>query len=127
MLAVGSDVEDIDRAGEQRVKRLPAEEVAPAIAHIIEQFKRRMFKPEPIREPFVRYVNGDSITHSARAIGDNNPLWIDEEYGKKTRYGKNIAPPSLYSHSRGIVLDSHLWFGLNEAALVSYSRITRTR
>jgi len=62
----------------------------------IAKFKSHMFKPEPIREPFVRYVNGDSITHSARAIGDANPLWIDEEYGKKTRYGKNIAPPALY-------------------------------
>lgn len=61
----------------------------------IEQFKRRMHKVAPIEQPFVRYINSDSIQHSARAIGDMNPLWIDPEYGRTTKYGRNIAPPSL--------------------------------
>ena len=61
----------------------------------IAQFKRRMNKVEKIEEPFVRYVNWDSLRHSARAIGDANPLWIDREHGKNSRFGRNIAPPAL--------------------------------
>ncbi|MBI4297065.1 MAG: MaoC family dehydratase N-terminal domain-containing protein [Chloroflexi bacterium] len=28
-------------------------------------------------------------------IGDYNPLWRDEEYARKTRYGTNVAPPTF--------------------------------
>lgn len=32
------------------------------------------------------------------SVGDDNPLWIDEEYGKKSWWGRTIAPPTfLYS------------------------------
>ncbi len=62
----------------------------------IEEFKRRMHKVAPIVEPFLRHVNSDSILHAARAIGDINPLWLDKEHGKKSRFGRNIAPPTLY-------------------------------
>ena len=61
----------------------------------IEQLRRRMHKEFPIEEPFVRYVNSDSIRHGARAIGDMNPLWVDAAHGKASRYGGNIAPPAL--------------------------------
>jgi acyl dehydratase len=61
----------------------------------IEQFKRRMNKVTPLEEPFVRFVNTDSIQHAARAIGDSNPMWIDREHGRASRYGRNIAPPAL--------------------------------
>lgn len=41
------------------------------------------------KETIKRFVNG---------IGDINPLWTDEEYAEKTRYGSIIAPPNyLYS------------------------------
>jgi hypothetical protein len=40
----------------------------------VEEVRRRLKKVFPIEEPFVRYVNGDSIRHAARAIGDMNPL-----------------------------------------------------
>jgi len=40
----------------------------------------------------------DSIRHFADGIGDPNPLWRDEEYAKKTRYGCLVASPAfLYS------------------------------
>lgn len=40
----------------------------------------------------------DGIKHFAEGIGDNNPLFQNEEYAKKTKYGKIIAPGSyLYS------------------------------
>ena len=38
-------------------------------------------------------VTVDMIKHFATAVGDLNPLWIDEEYAKKTRWGGIIVPP----------------------------------
>ncbi len=38
-------------------------------------------------------VTVDMIRHFATAVGDLNPLWIDEAYAKKTRWGGIIAPP----------------------------------
>jgi hypothetical protein len=61
----------------------------------VEQVRQRLHKVYPIEEPFVRYVNADSIRHAARAIGDMNRLWIDREYGKSSRYGCCLAPPAL--------------------------------
>ena len=61
----------------------------------VEQVRRRLHKVYPIAEPFVRYVNSDSIRHAARAIGDMNPLWIDPAYGKASRYARCMAPPAL--------------------------------
>lgn len=47
-----------------------------------------------------------AILKFAEGIGDPNPLWCDEEYAKKTRYGSIIAPPSfLWS------VFSHVQFG----------------
>lgn len=40
----------------------------------------------------------DTIRHFAHGIGDVNPLWLDEEYARKTKYGCILAPPCfLYS------------------------------
>jgi acyl dehydratase len=61
----------------------------------IEQVRRRLHTVHPIDEPFVRYVNADSIRHAARAIGDANPLWIDPAHGARSRHGRCIAPPAL--------------------------------
>lgn len=38
-------------------------------------------------------VEKGHIRRFAQAIGDPNPLWRDEEYVGKTRYGGIIAPP----------------------------------
>jgi acyl dehydratase len=40
-----------------------------------------------------RIATADLIMHYADAIGDTNPLWRSEEYGRTTRYGSIIAPP----------------------------------
>ena len=61
----------------------------------VAEVRRRLHKIYPIEEPFVRYVNADSIRHVARAIGDMNPLWIDPAHGKTSRYGRSMAPPAL--------------------------------
>jgi acyl dehydratase len=61
----------------------------------LEQLRRRMGVVHPIEEPFVRYVNSDSIRHVARAIGDSNPLWIDAAHAAASRFGVQVAPPAL--------------------------------
>lgn len=38
------------------------------------------------------------------SVGDDNPLWCDAEYAKRTRFGTNIAPPTfLYTVDTTIV------------------------
>lgn len=61
----------------------------------VEEVRRRIGRVFSIDEPFVRYVNSDSIRHAARAIGDANPLWIDAAHAKASRYGRRMAPPAL--------------------------------
>ena len=36
----------------------------------VAQVRARLHRVHPIEQPFIRYVNGDSIAHVARAIGD---------------------------------------------------------
>jgi 3-hydroxybutyryl-CoA dehydratase len=38
----------------------------------------------------------EMIQNFARAIGDMNPLYFDEDYAKKFAYGGLIAPPSIH-------------------------------
>ncbi|UCD56877.1 MAG: MaoC family dehydratase N-terminal domain-containing protein [Candidatus Hydrogenedentota bacterium] len=40
-------------------------------------------------------VEKGHIRRFAQAIGDDNPLYYDEEYAKKSRYGSIIAPPTF--------------------------------
>jgi acyl dehydratase len=42
-----------------------------------------------------RVANKDLIRRYVQVLGDDNPLWVDEEYAKKTRYGRIIAPPFI--------------------------------
>ena len=47
------------------------------------------------RSPWVSEVTRDAIRHFAWGIGDNNPLWIDPEYGPTSILETTIAPPSF--------------------------------
>ena len=40
-------------------------------------------------------ISRDAIYHLAIAIGDLSPLYLDEEYAKKTRWGTLLAPPII--------------------------------
>lgn len=40
-------------------------------------------------------VTWDGTRHFAAGYGDDNPLWADRDYGKKTRWGGLIAPPNF--------------------------------
>lgn len=46
-------------------------------------------------KPFVFEVDKRHIRQFAEAIGDANPLYVDEEYAASTIYGGIIAPPSF--------------------------------
>ena len=61
----------------------------------VAQVRGRLNRVYPIEEPFVRYVNSDSIRHAARAVGDMNPLWIDRAHAQSSRFGRCVAPPAL--------------------------------
>ncbi len=45
--------------------------------------------------PSIEAIDKSSIRRYARSISDSNPLYLDEEFAKKTEYGGIIAPPTL--------------------------------
>lgn len=47
-------------------------------------------------KPVIYEVEAGAIRRFAEAIADPNPLYYDEEYAKKSRYGKMIAPPTFF-------------------------------
>lgn len=47
------------------------------------------------RRPWRTEATRDAIYHLALAIGDLSPLYLDEEYAEKTRWGSLIAPPII--------------------------------
>ena len=47
------------------------------------------------REAGVYEIERGMIRKFALAIGDPNPLWQDEEYDRKSKYGGIIAPPTF--------------------------------
>jgi acyl dehydratase len=61
----------------------------------LDQLRRRIGVEHPIEDPFVSHVNEDSIRHAARGVGDDNPLWIDSEHARASRYGALVAPPTF--------------------------------
>lgn len=64
----------------------------------LENFRKRVGTKLRIPNIYNQLASRDAIRHFCHGIGDGNPLWLDEEYAKKTRYGGIVAPPSwLYS------------------------------
>ncbi len=61
----------------------------------VKKLTNRVGRVFPIEQPYLRYINQDSITHLARSIGDDNPLYVDPAYAKTTRFGKLVAPPAI--------------------------------
>jgi aspartate racemase len=47
------------------------------------------------REPWNTEVTAQAIRHFAYGISDDNPLWLDREYARKSSYGSLVAPPSF--------------------------------
>jgi acyl dehydratase len=65
----------------------------------LEQLRREIGRPiTRATPPFYEELNRDAIRHFAWACGDDNPLWLDEAYAARTRWGGIVAPPCiLYS------------------------------
>jgi acyl dehydratase len=73
-----------------------SEDSGPAITdEVVENYKSRIGKVEPIKRQWHTEAARDNITHWAEAVGDDNPLWTDPEYAAKSQYGDIIAPPSF--------------------------------
>lgn len=67
----------------------------------IDELRLRIGKPVEDEHSFVRVASEDSIRNYALGIGDGNPLWLDREYARRTRWGSLLAPPTfLYATSR---------------------------
>ncbi|MFC1989074.1 MaoC family dehydratase N-terminal domain-containing protein [Chloroflexota bacterium] len=70
-----------------------------------EGLKRREFRVDkpfiPHRHHFNYEATRDSIRHFAEGIGDNNPLFCDLEYAKKTKYSRVTAPGCFLSSCFG--------------------------
>ena len=62
----------------------------------VARLRSRLGKVMPIEKPYIRHVNPDSITHFARAVGDQNPLYLDEDYAQDGPHGDVIAPPGIF-------------------------------
>ena len=45
--------------------------------------------------PLVYYIERGMIMRFVRAVGDPNPLWQDDVYAGKSRYGGIVAPPNF--------------------------------
>lgn len=41
-------------------------------------------------------ITKEQIQRFAKSIGDENPLYFDEEFAKKSRFGGIISPPSIH-------------------------------
>jgi acyl dehydratase len=64
----------------------------------VAEARRMIGVPLRLPPPFNYEATADTIRHFAHGFGDDNPLWCDERYGKSTRYGGVVAPPTfLYS------------------------------
>jgi acyl dehydratase len=61
----------------------------------IDKLRQRIGKGFEGRRPWRTEVTRDAIYHLALAIGDLNPLYLDEEYAKRTRWGTLLAPPII--------------------------------
>lgn len=73
-----------------------SEGAGPAITdEVVENYKARIGKVEPIKRQWHTEAARDNITHWAEATGDDNPLWTDPDYAATTKYGGIIAPPSF--------------------------------
>jgi acyl dehydratase len=69
---------------------------------MIDKLRTRVGRKRRPLNPWSTEATRDGIRHFAWGIGDDNPLWLDEDYAKRTRHGGVIAPPTfLYSASTG--------------------------
>lgn len=70
----------------------------------IQSLRDRIGKPiNRVTQPFYTEINSDAARTFAYAIGDDNPLWTDREYGKTTQWGSQLAPPTILYSADNVV------------------------
>jgi acyl dehydratase len=85
-LASGERIVHTGRATDEELARLRA------------KIGKRVEIKEP---PYLTEVTRDAVRHWAWALGDRNPLYLDEAYAKASQHGSILCPPSmLYAFSR---------------------------
>ncbi len=69
------------------------------------EFKKGIGKEIDLNEhSFLDEATRDNIKNFAEAVGDSNPLWINEDYAKKSRFGSITAPPTfIYNINSGSI------------------------
>ena len=81
---------------------------------IPDSFKQYIGKVDP---PHLREVERGAIRRYADAVGNDNPLYYDEEYAKKSRYGSIIAPPGFFGWAKQTIPSSEGLIGLMGAMI----------
>ena len=85
-----------------------------SVAERLEFTRALVGKAQPVSQ-WNHVVTRDNIKHWAMGVGDDNPLWWDDDYASRSPAGGLTAPPSyLYSHANGTHLaargeQSRLW------------------
>jgi len=74
-----------------------------------DSLKQYIGKVDP---PHLREVEKGAIRRYADAVGDDNPLYCDEEYARKSRYGCIIAPPGFFGWAKKTISSSEGLVGL---------------
>jgi acyl dehydratase len=74
-----------------------------------DSLKQYIGKVDP---PHLREVEKGAIRRYADAVGDDNPLYYDEEYAKGSRYGCIIAPPGFFGWAKKTISSSEGLVGL---------------
>lgn len=70
----------------------------------IAKLRERIGKPiSRVTPPYYTEINADAARHFAWAIGDENPLWTDAEYGPTTRWKSHLAPPAILYSTDNVV------------------------
>jgi acyl dehydratase len=73
---------------------------------MLEAARRTITSEEKERPPCFSLMSPDVIRRWAYALGDANPLWLDEEYARSTRWGCILAPPTFAETAvRGSIFD----------------------
>jgi acyl dehydratase len=70
----------------------------------VDALRERIGVPmERVTPPFYTEINSDAARHFAWAIGDDNPLWVDPDYGPSTRWQSQLAPPTILFSTDNVV------------------------
>lgn len=70
----------------------------------VNRLRARIGAPiQRVTPPFYTELNADAARHFAGAIGDDNPLWVQPDYGLKTRWSSQLCPPCILYSTDNVV------------------------